>query len=160
MIVVGKTRPRDIGTQAESAVLKVLSQHWPTADRAPLRGNLDQGDILGTPYVWEVKGGHAAESASDGQIDKWLAETTVEFVNARKAALARRVPPPIHGFLVTKRKAIGPKNAHDWWVHFDASTAAVMLGLPTGVGYRLPMRMRLGDLCVLLTRERLDGTAG
>jgi hypothetical protein len=100
-------RPKDIGTAAETAVVRALRQlGFPHAERRALTGSLDQGDITGTPgIVWEVKGGNAAKTASDGQVEKWLDETETELDNAG----AR------HGILVLARPGIGAANAHRWW---------------------------------------------
>jgi len=57
-------RPRDIGTAAETAVVRVLREYFPEADRSPLRGHHDQGDIRGTgDFIWEVKAGNTARGA-------------------------------------------------------------------------------------------------
>lgn len=100
-------RPKDIGTAAESAVVKALRQHgFPHAERRALTGSLDQGDVTGCPgLVFEVKGGNAAKTASDGQVEKWLDETEVERVNAGAD----------FGILVLARAGIGPANAARWW---------------------------------------------
>lgn len=77
-------RPRDIGTAAETAVVRCLrTAGFPHAERRALRGVLDAGDVTGTPGVaWEVKGGAAARTASDGQLVAWLAETERERLTA------------------------------------------------------------------------------
>jgi len=76
---------------------------FPHAERRALCGNLDRGDITGTPgLVWECKAGAAATSASDNQVIAWLKETEVERVNA-KADL---------GTLVVQRAR---KHPRDWW---------------------------------------------
>jgi len=100
-------RPKDIGTAAETAVVKALRVHgFPHAERRALAGTYDLGDIVGTVgIVWEVKGGEAAKSASDGQIEKWLEETERERLNANAE----------YGVLVVQRKGIGAPNAHRWW---------------------------------------------
>lgn len=108
------SRPKDIGTAAESAVVRFLAAHgWPSAERRALTGALDCGDITGTPGLcWEVKGGRAAEQASDGLISDWLEETERERLNA-SADL---------GILVTKRPGYGPARAASWWAHLDMAT--------------------------------------
>lgn len=100
-------RPKDIGTAAESAVVKALRAHgFPHAERRALAGAYDLGDITGTPgLVWEVKGGQAAKTASDGQVEKWLTETE----NERRNANADK------GVLILARAGIGATNAHRWW---------------------------------------------
>lgn len=79
-----KRRPKDIGTAAETAVVRYLREHgFPGADRQPLRGNRDQGDITITAgVIAEVKAGHYAATASTAVIKQWLDETETERVNA------------------------------------------------------------------------------
>jgi hypothetical protein len=98
-------RPKDIGTAGETAVVTFLRANgFGGAERRALRGTLDCGDITGCgPVVVEVKSGHAAETASDGLINAWLAETEAERKNADADV----------GVLVVKRKGKG--NAGDWW---------------------------------------------
>ena len=100
-----------IGTQAETLVTRFLQENgFGTAERRALHGTYDLGDITGIPgVVVEVKSGHAAETASDGLINAWLAETEAERKNA-KADI---------GVLVVKRKGKG--SAGDWWaIEWDA----------------------------------------
>lgn len=105
------SRAKQIGTDAEGAVVDYLRGHgWPFAERRILNGVHDKGDVTGTPSLcWEVKGGKAAETASDGQIAAWLIETERERVNANAAI----------GILVTKRPRIGRPRAGEWWAHLD-----------------------------------------
>jgi hypothetical protein len=100
-------RPRDIGTIAESATVRYLQANgFPHAERRALRGAYDCGDVTGCPgLVFEVKGGQAARTASDGQVSLWLEETETERVNARADI----------GILVLQRGGIGPANAGRWW---------------------------------------------
>lgn len=131
-------RPRDIGTAAESAVVKALRAHgFPHAERRSLKGALDQGDITGTPGIcWEVKGGAAARTASDGLIAEWMAETETERINARADV----------GVLVVQRKGVGPANAHRWWAVLPADRllhSSATDGIPGGTGF--PVRLLLGD---------------
>lgn len=104
---MSKRRSKDIGTAGESSVVRYLQTNgFPHAERRALRSRYDCGDITGTPgLVWEVKAGDAARNASDGQVDRWLAETETERVNARADI----------GILVVVRKGIGEKNAGRWW---------------------------------------------
>ena len=106
-------RPKDIGTRAESAVVKYLAANgWPNCERRALHGNVDLGDVTGTPgLVWEVKGGEAAKTASDNQIAAWFQEAQQEAVNAG----AR------YGFLIVARRR---KNVRDWWVGVDVCDLA------------------------------------
>ena len=106
-------RPKDIGTRAESAVVKYLAANgWPNAERRALHGNVDLGDVTGTPgLAWEVKGGEAAKTASDNQIAAWFQEAQLEAANAG----AR------FGFLVAARRH---KNVRDWWAAVDVCDIA------------------------------------
>jgi hypothetical protein len=96
---------KNIGTAAETLVTRYLQENgFGTAERRALHGTYDLGDITGIPgVVIEVKSGHAAETASDGLINSWLAETETERKNAKADV----------GVLVVKRKGKG--NAGDWW---------------------------------------------
>jgi hypothetical protein len=100
-------RPKDIGTAAETAVVRALRRHgFPHAERRALRGEHDAGDIAGTPGVcWSVKGGEAAKSASDNQVERWLSALEKQQVNARADL----------GVLVLQRKGVGGPNADRWW---------------------------------------------
>lgn len=129
------SRPRDIGTRVESAIVKAChAAGFPYADRQPLRGNRDQGDIILCPgVIIEAKGGKAAETASDNQILKWLDDLD----KAQKVADADKA------FLVTKRPGVGHVNAARWWAH---------TWLYQG-DYRAPIRLTLGDALMFLKRE-------
>jgi len=99
-------RPRDIGTKAESAVVRAAqTRGFPWADRKALHGRNDSADVALCPgVVIEVKGGDAARHASDLDIERWLVETALERQNANAAV----------GFLVVQRSAVGYLNAHRW----------------------------------------------
>ena len=149
------SRSKDIGTKAESAVVAVLRAHgFPTAERSALHGAHDQGDITGTPACWEVKGGHAAEQASDGQVLAWMAELDTECVN-KGADL---------GVLVMKRKGVGHGNAERWWAvmwlrdtrEFWVNPASDAFGKAT---HRIPVRMTLADACRVLRALGYGGAA-
>lgn len=111
-----KTRPKDIGTAAETAIVRTARANgFPLAERLALAGALDHGDVRLTAYVHlEIKGGHAAEQASDTQIETWMLELERELANADALA----------GALITKRKGVGPGNAHRWWAHVRVSWIA------------------------------------
>ena len=100
-------RSKDIGTDTERAVARYLMTHgWPSAEIRRTHGSLDLGDITGTPgLVWEVKGGHQAEAASDADITEWLDETEAERANAHADI----------GILVWKRKGKGHASVGAWW---------------------------------------------
>jgi len=132
-----KRRPKDIGTDAERAVVRYLQANgWPGAERRALRGTSDAGDITGTPGVaWEVKARN--RPVSDGQVDAWLAETETERTNARAEI----------GVLVLRRPRFGDANARSWWAVMYAN--AWILGAST---HTIPVRMLLADACWLLRR--------
>jgi hypothetical protein len=105
-------KPKNIGTAAETAVVRYLRANgWANADRLVLRGRKDIGDItIQWPIVIELKAGHAAENASDGQVEKWLEETNNERLHADYQL----------GALVMKRKGFSAANAGSWWVVMEA----------------------------------------
>jgi hypothetical protein len=112
-------RPKDIGTDAERAVVRYLRANgFPQAERRALRGEYDAGDIAGTPGLcWEVKGGDAARNASDKDIADWLRETDVERENADAD----------HGLLVVQRRGVGPANAGRWHAWLLSQTLASLV---------------------------------
>lgn len=136
-------RPRDIGTDAERAVVRVLrASGWPHAERRALRGTADAGDITGTPgIVWEVKGGNAARRAGDSQVEAWLAETEQERRNAGADI----------GVLVVQRAGIGPANAHRWWAIVPMRSMHDLLLAPyVDAPGDIPVRLTLGGMCRVL----------
>jgi hypothetical protein len=147
---MAKRRPRDIGTEVESAIVEYLRDHgYPFAERRSLRGTNDQGDVtgLGPGLVIECKGGHAAEAASDAQIAAWLRETEVERQNAKADV----------GVLVTKRKGYGRANAGLWWAHMTLGTAYQLIhqAIDCDSGWppmhdSIPIRLHLRDAVTLL----------
>jgi len=77
------------GTAFERLIADHLAQYWPFADRAPLTGNKDRGDISGTPgIVWELK------NAKTLRLSEWLDEAETERDNASAEV----------GVLVVKRR--------------------------------------------------------
>lgn len=132
-------KPKGIGTACETAIVRYLNiDGFPQAERSALHGNMDRGDITGTPGIaWESKGGKAAETASDAQIMAWLSDTEVERQNASAA----------YGVLVTKRAGIGPNRAGEWWAHFYLGalvrlTAGPEAVVPAELSWQ-PVRMHL-----------------
>jgi hypothetical protein len=108
-----KRRPKDIGTECETAAERYLNTRFNLVKREQLRGGGDQGDLHlifdeRTTVVFQVKGGHAAETASDAQIEAWMSEADEQALRA-DADVA---------ILVTKRKGKGMANAHLWWAIF------------------------------------------
>lgn len=142
-------RPRDIGTAAETAVVRVLREYFPEADRSPLRGHHDQGDIRGTgDFIWEVKAGNVARGASStgetatGLIAEWMRQTEVERSNAGV----------LFGVLVTARRGVGAGNAHRWWAWLPIAALADILGA-AGHQNSAPVRMELGNFLDLLADQ-------
>jgi hypothetical protein len=136
---VNARRPRDIGTAAETAVTRVAQHHgFPYADRRAGRGVLDVGDITLCPgVIVEVKGGDAARTASDGDIERWLTETARERRNAGAAV----------AFLVVQRPRVGTLNAGRWWAWWRLGWVAELggTGLPNTTIYATPVRCTLAD---------------
>lgn len=135
-------RPKAIGTAAETAVVRYLREHgFPHAERRALAGAFDLGDVTGTPGVcWEVKGGQAAKTASDGQVEAWLVETEVERANSRSDV----------GVLVMARAGIGPVNAGRWWAILPVIVAATPQHATAGGQDWLTVRVQLSQACTLL----------
>lgn len=139
------SRSKDIGTRAETAVVRAIRPWFPHAERRALHGVLDLGDITGTPgIVWEVKGGEAARKPSDSQVQEWMEETDAERYNADADV----------GVLVLQRSGFGQERAACWWSVVPVDVVApLQTGLVLADGPNLPMVpawMRLGDVCELL----------
>lgn len=146
---MGKRNPKAIGTHGETAVLKVLQLFWPPdengggARREILHGHRDIGDIVGCGVtMFEVKAGEAARNASDLQISRWLDETERE-----RVAGSNRF-----GVLVTVRRGVAERNAHQWWAWVTAATLADMMGAP-GHTNASQVRLELGDLLDILSDQ-------
>jgi len=96
------------GTAAETAVVKYAwTQGFHEAERIALAGANDQGDVVlqrNPKIIIEVKAGKSAQTASLGQISKWLDDTQRE----RNAAAAA------HGFLIVQRQGFGNARVGDW----------------------------------------------
>lgn len=140
-------RPKAIGTAGETAVARWLQANGIAAERLPLYGALDRGDLASPCVCWEVKAGAAAKTASDGQVDKWLVETERERINANA----------VYGVLVMARAGIGPLNAGQWWAIVpgeqlvdliaDISDSEITYG---GAVFGKPVRLHLSTICTLL----------
>jgi len=149
-----KRRPKDIGTDAERAVVRYLQANgWPGAERRALRGTSDAGDITGTPGVaWEVKSRN--RPVTDKQVDAWLRETFSEAANAHADV----------GILVIRRPGHGPANAGSWWaistamdlfhIHGGAELGSTWALLGAYWTSDIPVRLTLAHMVRLL---RLGG---
>lgn len=147
-------KPKQIGTWTETSIVLYLrgngfagADEMTQAARITLHGSQDHGDIGVCPGVmFESKGGHAAEQASDAQIIAWLDETERERV-ARGADVAA---------LIRKRKGKGRANAGTWWAHVDGVTFAQLVsqcGKPCCDWRPAPaVRITLAELVTLLRR--------
>lgn len=138
-----------IGTKAETATKRVFVRAGLRGKRIRPEGAKDVGDIdIGLDeIVVEVKGGKAAETASDELVRAWMVETDVEVENAGAVA----------GVLVMKRKGIGYPNADRWWAVCHLSTLLWLeSGWPSSVSTASPdplVRMLLCDWIDLLKRS-------
>lgn len=151
------SRSGDIGTKTAESVVRVMRANgWPDAERSALHGAKDRGDLtgIGRGLCVEVKGGHEAERASDGQVLAWMAELDTECVN-KGADL---------GVLVMKRKGVGHGNAERWWaVMWLADLEPADKGRMTMDDIyalsRIPVRMTLADACRVLRALGYGGAA-
>ena len=139
-------RPKAIGTRGETAVTRYAREHgFPLADRRPLKGTLDEGDVLLTVgLIAEVKSGKSAQNASLGQIRKWLAETERERVNAGAE----------HAILVVQRRGHGAERVGEWecWQPFGFYDRA-----NAGGGRPLTICTTLDDGLTLLRMDEWGG---
>lgn len=136
-----------IGTPVETAVARYFQAHgFPHCERRALSGVEDKGDLTGIPGLCvEIKGGKAAENASDGQIQAWLDETETERMNARADI----------GILAVKRKGVGLNRAGEFWAVVDGGVFADLIyersdGRPMFEPIGFPVRMHLQNLVEVL----------
>lgn len=138
----------ELGTVAEGGVARYLAANgFPHAERRRLRGKRDAGDIVGCiGLVVEVKGGNAAKYATDLVVQRWLAETEIERMNAGADL----------GVLVLQRKGVAPHDAGRWWAVVPTGTLA-LVRVPPGCLLEgsvspggEPCRLLLQDLVHLL----------
>ena len=99
------------GTRAETRVVKYLTAHGLKAERKPLKGNKDEGDIqvyLGdTSDYWlslEVKTGKMTHNYSRKQLKEWLDQAIVEGSNCKQLCL-----------LIIVRYGRKIEDAEVWW---------------------------------------------
>jgi hypothetical protein len=96
---------KDKGTRAETAVTRYARGFFPNAQRLPLHGSRDIGDVQLCPgVIIEVKAGKAAQTASLKRIRDWIAEMQTEVENAHAEL----------GLLVTQRQGLGLSRVEDW----------------------------------------------
>ena len=114
-------KPKSIGTAAETATVRWLRDNgFPWADRQPLRGNRDAGDIAVCPgVIAEVKAHKTAGKGQpgDAELAVWMAQTEKERIHAG-AGIA---------LLVVKRT--GTTNPGKWWCYLHLATVSSLLGV-------------------------------
>lgn len=137
-------RPKDIGTRAESAVVKQILPYFPTAERLALKGEDDEGDIGHCgDFIFEVKGGKQTTQIGDGKLAKWMEEAEREAQNRG-----------VHfGVLVTQRAGFGLPNARRWWAFVRIEDLAEICGGFYAPGAFAPVRLELGVFLDLLADQ-------
>ena len=116
------SKARDKGTAAETAVVRHLRNHGFTqAERAPLWGAHDRGDIYGIPgWVLQVKNQQRLD------IPGWWRDTLTQAENADRAhPEVVNGYGPHHPLLIAKRK--GHPNPCAWYAITDLSTFTRLL---------------------------------
>lgn len=114
-------RSKAKGTAAETAVVRWARLNgFPGADRQPLRGNRDAGDIDLCPgIVLEVKN-HAGVAGygqpAPAQLREWMAQAALERDNAGAA----------HCPLVVKRAGVADPGR--WFAYLPAASLAALIG--------------------------------
>lgn len=118
------------GTKAETAVVRYAQANgFPDAERLALHGANDIGDIRLAPgVILEVKAGKAAQTASLGQIEKWLLETRVEAANA----LAD------HWALIVQRQGFGVERV-EWWEAWLTAIPLVTSSRDSWISWHVPV---------------------
>lgn len=150
-------KPRKKGTAAETAVVRhARANGFPHADRQPLRGNRDCGDLTLCPgVIVEVKnyaGGPGLGRPAPNILALWLDQTELERTNAA-ADLA---------LLVVKRS--GSADPATWWCYVRLGDFLHWLGANiTAANPMAPVCMSLQDVLRQLRRtgygEPLDADA-
>lgn len=110
------------GTAAETACVRWLRLNgYPGADRQPLRGNRDAGDLALAPgLVVEVKNrrGGATGQPAAGDLDDWM----------RQAETERLIAGADHCPLIVKRS--GTADVGRWFAYVPAWSFAALVGAP------------------------------
>lgn len=137
------SRPRAMGTMAESAVVAYLRGNgFLQAERRALHGSLDKGDVTGTPGLcWEVK------YANGGiRMAAWVAQTEVERLNSGAD----------FGILVIKPRGLGARSTAKWYAVMAAGSHDGLLEKAPGVCLTLgPYRYTAASMPLELNRVRI-----
>jgi hypothetical protein len=131
------------GTAAETAVVRWARDNgYPGADRQPLRGNRDAGDVDLCPgIVLEVKNHRTAGTGQPAPLvlAAWMGQAELERHNAGAA----------HCPLVVKRS--GTSDPSRWFAYITAQTFADLVGVPVNLpNPSAPWCTSLGSLVQLL----------
>lgn len=138
-------RPKDIGTAAETAVLRILKPWFPDADRGALTGSHDQGDIRHCgDFIFEVKGGAQTKQIGDKLLEEWAKQTAVEALNSGR----------YFGVLVVQRHGFGAGRADRWWAYVPIHDLVCWCGgYSGGRSGTVMVRLELGQLLNLLAEN-------
>lgn len=134
------------GTAVETAIVRYLRANgFPFADRQPLRGGRDQGDITACPgIIIEAKTSKRTGPTglpSEQLLATWLDQTELERVNAGAAV----------GLLVVKRHGTtDPGRWHCWWPVDVLGSLSAGTAVQTGYGVTLHAMLSLADSTFLL----------
>lgn len=114
-------RSKARGTAAETALMRWFRNNgFPGADRQPLRGNRDSGDLTLCPgLVVEVKSHNGATGLGQpppAMLDRWLAECETEMINAGAAYCP----------LIVKRA--GTTDPGRWWAYLPLGAFVSLYG--------------------------------
>lgn len=134
------------GTWAESKVVTwARANGYPHADRQPLRGNRDAGDVALCPgVIVEVKSHNGAPAVGQpppSTLAAWMAQTEAERVNAHADV----------GVLVVKRR--GTTNPGGWWAYVPVWTLAELIDPSVRVVFpnlNAPAFLMLDDVATML----------
>ncbi len=137
------SKPKSIGTNFETQVVKYLQSKDLDAYRVVLAGGADKGDVhvrhnRGRFIVMEMKSGAQANNPSPAQERAWFAECQREAANVGAAADV--------GVLVLKRKGAGKARAGDHDVIIDLADLNYLLGIANKHMAALTVRIRLSEL--------------
>lgn len=139
--------PRKKGTAGETAVVAWMREHgFAWADRQPLRGNRDAGDLTLCPgVIVEVKsyaGAPGRGQAPQAVLEAWMRQTETERENARADV----------GILIVKRN--GTTDVGRWFAYVTAWTLAELVAGTTqgfaSQALHAPVCLAVADLVGLL----------